>query len=304
MKKYLLLLSLAILVFACGKESEPEVTPTTTPTTPPPTNVPSFMVPEVNPKGYDFTETDTKGWEMVWEDDFNSNLSAWNIWTGGAFNNELQLYQGDNLYVENSLLYIRQRRQATTGGTNPFDSTIKSFNYTSGRIETKKLYSPSEVGGTIRFAARIKLPAGEGLWPAFWSYGDPWPTEGEIDVMEYRGGVTNQYSTNFFYGDQPNQVLTNPAIQTKEHEFETPLSDEFHVYELEWSQSELIMKFDGKIVQTYTVEEFEYVDDLYSKSQKVVLNLAVGGDFFQNLVENEIPNDSYLIVDWVKVFKK
>lgn len=303
MKKFYLFIML-FLVLACNKPAEttPEVLPPATPTPPPP--VEEFMVPALDNKGYDFIEMDTDGWEMIWEDNFDDNLFDWNVWTGGAFNNELQYYQRGNLYVENDFLYIRQRKQSAVGATNPFDQTSKAFEFTSGRIETKTMYSPSKVGGTIRFAARIKLPAGEGLWPAFWSYGDPWPTQGEIDVMEYRGGETTKYSTNFFYGREPNQVLTNSAVQTKEHEFEKPLSDEFHVYELEWSRTELIMKLDGEVVQNYGVGEFEYVDDLFTKSQQVVLNLAVGGDFFQNLDESDIPNESYLVVDWVKIFKQ
>lgn len=306
MKKFPFVLFLTILIFACGKkESTNTATPPIVveqPTTTLPT--PVIELPEVANEGYNFTDTDTAGWELIWEDNFDSNLLAWQIWTGGAFNNELQMYQGDNLFVENDFLYIRQRRQAVTGRSKPFDETSKNFKFTSGRIETKTLYSPSQVGGLIRFAARIKLPEGEGLWPAFWSYGDPWPTQGEIDIIENRGGETNKYSTNFFYGKAPSQVLTNSNIQTFHYQHPEKLSEAFHVYELEWSQTDLVMKLDGQVIKTYNVDEFGYVDDLFDTSQKIVLNLAVGGDFFASLEESKIPDESYLVVDWVKVFKQ
>ena len=64
------------------------------------------------------------------------------------------------------------------------------------------------------------------------------------------------------------------------------------------------MKFDGQVLRTYNTDEFQYVDDLYNTMQKITLNLAVGGDFFSNLDESNIPNESYLVVDWVKVYNK
>jgi len=261
-------------------------------------------LPSITNSGYDFTSADTDGWELVWEENFTSDLSAWNEWNGGAFNNELQLYQSANLFLEDTYLFIRQHKESKTGPTTPFDNTNKSFNYTSGRIESKTLYSPSTSGDTIRMAARIKLPAGEGLWPAFWSYGDPWPTQGEIDIMEYRGGESDRYITNFFYGTEAGMPITDSGQQTKVYIHTESLANNFHVYELEWTKNKLVMKFDGQILRTYGVNEFKYVDDLFNKREKIVLNLAVGGDFFQNLNEGQIPDESFMVVDWVKVFKR
>ena len=266
--------------------------------------VEAVVLPTVSSEGYDFTAVDTDGWELIWEDNFTSDLSSWNEWNGGAFNNELQLYQSGNLFLDDTYLFIRQHRVNSTGPTTPFDNTSKSFNYTSGRIESKTLYSPSTSGDTIRFAARLKLPEGEGLWPAFWSYGDPWPTQGEIDIIEYRGGEPEKYITNFFYGTETNMPLTDSGQQTKIYTHSESLANKFHVYELEWTKNVLVMKFDGQVLRTYGVNEFQYVDDMFNKQQKIVLNLAVGGDFFQNLNTNAIPDESFLIVDWVKVYKR
>jgi beta-glucanase (GH16 family) len=82
---------------------------------------------------------------------------------------------------------INARSENVTGPTTPFDVTPKTFNYTSGRIESKANFSASSFSPVVRMMTRIKLPAGYGMWPAFWSYGDPWPTQGEIDILEARG---------------------------------------------------------------------------------------------------------------------
>jgi len=183
MKKLLLLF--VLVIYACSNNDNglPPITPSDPmPDAQDPPMEEPVVLPEVSDAGFDFSATDLEGWELLWEDNFDGTLSEWNVWKGGAFNEELQLYQQDNLYVEEGYLFIEQLRESATGVTTPFDATTKSFDFTSGRIESKKLYNPSQQG-TLRIAARIKLPAGEGLWPAFWSYGDPWPTQGEIDIV-------------------------------------------------------------------------------------------------------------------------
>lgn len=259
-------------------------------------------LPDVSNEGYDFTSTDTDGWELIWEDNFNMDITTqWNLWDGGAFNNELQIYKAGNAALANDYLYINAKREQRTGATNPFDNTQKSFDFSSARLESKTLFSPSEQGGTLRMAARIKLPQGQGLWPAFWSYGDPWPTEGEIDVMEFRGGEVTEYTTNFFYGENPNEPQTNNGAS---YEAGLNLTTEFHVFECIWTLSELEMKLDGQTIRTMNSSNTQFVTNLYSKKEKIVLNLAVGGDFFQNLDASQIPDDSYLVVDWVKLYKQ
>lgn len=242
---------------------------------------------------------------MLWEENFDTGLSDWNVWIGGAFNEELQLYQEDNLYVDKGYLFIEQLREMVSGPTTPFDATTKSFNFTSGRIETKEQYNPS-LQGTLRIAARIKLPAGEGLWPAFWSYGDPWPTLGEIDIVEFSGGKTNELVTNFFYGNTANTPVTNSAMTTYTHDVKIDLTTEFHVFDMVWSQDSLLVSLDGVKIQDFTNSQYVYIEDLFNKNEKVVLNLAVGGAFFNGMNINvvDVPDKSYLIVDWVKKHKQ
>ena len=170
------------------------------------------------------------GWTKSFEDHFSADLNKWNTWYGGAFNNELQLYQAPNLSVANGNLVIAARHETVSGPTNPFDPTPKTFNYTSGRIESKTNFSASASSPSVRMMARIKLPSGYGMWPAFWSYGDPWPTQGEIDILEARGQEDFKYQTNYFYGKVANRNLVRNAegfVTTG-----TSLQSCYHVYEV------------------------------------------------------------------------
>jgi len=247
---------------------------------------------------YDINEaaiTDA-GWAKTFEDLFSTNLNSWNIWYGGAFNNELQLYQASNLSVTNGNLVIAARQETVSGPTTPFDPTPKSFDYTSGRIESKTNFSASASSPSVRMMARIKLPAGYGMWPAFWSYGDPWPTQGEIDILEARGQEDFKYQTNYFYGRNANRNLVRGAegfVTT-----DVSLQTCYHVYEMIWSQNELKFYFDGVLVKT---NSGSYVSSLFGKTERITLNLAVGGLFFSNFNPALIQTGT-MYIDWVKVF--
>ena len=68
------------------------------------------------------------GWTKTFEDNFDADLSKWNIWYGGAFNNELQMYQASNLSLSSGNLVIAAKHETVTGPTTPFDATQKTFN--------------------------------------------------------------------------------------------------------------------------------------------------------------------------------
>jgi beta-glucanase (GH16 family) len=288
---------ISVFFTACKKQTNsgpeiPEEHVTGRPTPPPP------PTPVHGECDYDIDETTiiNAGWSKTFEDNFSNGLTQWNTWYGGAFNNELQLYQAANLSQVNGNLVIEAREGAVTGPTTPFDMTQKNFNYTSGRIESKTLFSASTATPQVRMMARIKLPAGYGMWPAFWSYGDPWPTHGEIDILEARGQEDKKYQTNYFYGRQANRNLVRGAegfVNT-----DVSLQTCYHVYELIWSQNSLQFYFDGVLVKT---NNGGYVPNLFGKSEKITLNLAVGGLFFSNFNPALIQTGT-MYVDWVKVF--
>ena len=237
------------------------------------------------------------GWTKIFDEPFSTNLNQWNVWTGGAYNNELQHYQASNLSVANGVLSIQAKRENVSGSTTPWDLTQKNFAFTSGRIECKSNVSASATNPKIRMSARIKWPNSYGLWPAFWSYGDPWPTQGEIDILEARGQEPFKYQTNYFYGKQANRNLVRNA--TGYITSDVSLTNCWHVYEVIWSQNSLQFYLDGVLVKTNTGS---YVSSLFGKTERITLNLAVGGNFFTNLNTANIQNGT-MEVDWVKVYR-
>ncbi|WP_235298201.1 glycoside hydrolase family 16 protein [Portibacter marinus] len=246
----------------------------------------------------------TGAWNLIFEDEFNSDFSAWNIWEGGAFNEEIQLYRGEQLELSNGTLKINIQREAVTGPTNIYDSTPKDFEYVSGRIETKALFGPSAVSGEreYRFEARIKLPSGHGMWPAFWSYGDPWPTQGEIDILEARGGEPTEYQSNIFYGRRPNRNINR---NTEVHYSPgVDLTADFHVYEMRWRSNEIDILFDGQVLHTYVANRDNNIASIFGKKEKVVLNTAVGGLFFQDRNSANYADNAQMEIDWVRVYNR
>jgi len=243
-------------------------------------------------------------WNLIFEDDFNDDLSFWNVWYGGAFNEEIQLYRPEQLSIDNGILKINVQRENISGPTSIFDSTPKSFEYVSGRIESKELFGPSNIDGNreIRFAARIKLPFGHGMWPAFWSYDDPWPTQGEVDILEARGGEPLEYQSNIFYGSTPN-INTNQGTE-RVYEIGQDLTSAYHTYEMIWRSNSIDIIFDDQLLYTYQANNNNNINNLFDKKQKIVLNVAVGGIFFIDQNSNNYADSSTMEIDWVKVYKR
>ncbi len=238
-----------------------------------------------------------EGWTLRFEEQFDADLSRWNVWQSGAFNEELQHYQAANLRLNAGELAIDARRESVIGATRPTNPTLKSFGFTSGRIESKALFGPDQANGSVRISARLRAAAGYGMWPAFWLCGDTWPTNGEIDLFELRGQEPFEYVTNYAYGPVPGENQM-PDATSRIHSA-TDLTEGWHVYELIWTRQTLTFLFDGKVVD---VKRGGSVPDLFGKPQRIVLNLAVGGSFFGYPPAERIQPGTFY-VDWVRVFE-
>ena len=238
----------------------------------------------------------SSGWTKIFDDDFNGDLSQWHIWQGGSYNDELQLYQARNLEISKSDLLIHAKKETVVGCVRPDNPELSSFSYTSGRIESKKLFSASKKTPKVRIMARIKMPAGYGMWPAFWSYGEKWPTQGEIDIVEMRGQERFNFTTNFFYGRTAGKNVVNSAVGNTVSKVD--LTTCYHVYEVIWAKNTLTYLFDGIVVD---IKSDKNIPKIFGKSEKIVLNLAVGGLFFPDLKTQKIQT-GIMRVDWVKVF--
>lgn len=236
------------------------------------------------------------GWKKIFEEQFDNKISKWRIWNAGAYNHELQLYQPSNLMIQDGILAIEARKESLVGYKFPKNKSVVPFVYSSGRIESKQLFSINKKHTKLRIMARIKLPIGYGMWPAFWAYGTPYPSQGEIDIMEARGSEPQKYLTNFYEAKlEEGESIDHTAMI----DLPTNLSSCFHVYEMEWSKDALISYFDGKLVDTKKNDP--HIASLFNKRERLVLNLAVGGGFYPALDTTKIQVGT-MYVDWVKVY--
>ncbi len=213
--------------------------------------------------------------ELVWSDEFDGAKLNDNNWThetggGGWGNGELQYYQEDNTKVEGGMLKISAKEETKQ------DNMGYSYDYTSSRIITKNKFS--QAFGKIE--ARIKMPAGKGLWPAFWMlpesspYGG-WPESGEIDIFEGVGRTPEKYTATLHTGESG----TDKAIP-KSYSFKSgsTISD-FHVYGVDWKYGEINFTCDGEVFHTVSSWRslgFE-MPAPFDTPFFIIINFAIGG---------------------------
>ena len=245
----------------------------------------------------------------VFFDDFSGsdlNRAHWNvIVTGRTVNNEQQAYvdSQDVLTVKDGALVIRARFRQ--GFKTPEG---RSVDFISGRIDTRGKVSFTY--GTA--AARMKLAAGAGLWPAFWALGDGrWPDTGEIDIMENVGdaGWTSvALHGPGYFGDTP---LVKRAPLAGRHD-----ATAWHVYSVDWTPDELVFKVDKRVVYRVTRAMVEsHGRWAFDNPKHLILNLALGGNYPAGVNGTAAPyrglpdatvrsiqkDEPKIVVDWVRV---
>tara|TARA_B100000003_G_scaffold207481_1_gene225150 strand:- start:36 stop:1589 length:1554 start_codon:yes stop_codon:yes gene_type:complete len=273
------------------------------------------------------TVTTEKGWELVWNDEFEADdldLKKWefeeNCWGGG--NNELQCYtsRSENLFIQNGYLIIRAKKETFTGPSEPIDwnsnAPDKSLPYTSARIRTKNK-GDWRYG---RFEVRALLPEGKGIWPAIWmlptesKYGG-WAASGEIDIMEAINLGTSPkkeiHGTLHYGGIWPNNVHSGTSYTFEESD----PNHSFHTYAIEWSDHEIRWYVDEI---HYATQEFKgwYTSPESSNVSKeeisenapfdeefhLLINLAVGGNW-PGSPDTSTSFPVELLVDYVRIYE-
>ena len=275
-----LLATLVLLSFGCDKVTAPN-------------QVPDTSVP------VDYT--------LVWADEFEQaspvpNHANWNYDLGygsdGWGNDEWQLYTNNqqNVKVEDGNLVI----SALWDSQNYQAPGKRDGSVTSGRLNTKNKFS-------FKFGkaqARIKAPTGTGMWPAFWMLGNDidtvgWPRCGEIDIMELSPHLYDANTSLFamhWWDDASESHLSQGNIKR----LSQALSNDYHVYEVEWDQKRVVGRIDGiiyfvKVLDPATMSEF--LQNFF-----LVLNVAVGGNLGGAPDTSTVwPQNMY--VDWVRVYQ-
>ena len=244
-------------------------------------------------------------WKLTWSDEFDGadgsgpDAGKWGFDTGGGGfgNDEFETYTSrlKNVEVRGGNLVITAWKERFTGSDG-----IPRW-YTSGRIRSKGRFS-QRYG---RFEARMKLPLGKGIWPAFWLLGDDsssvgWPRCGEIDVMENIGEPSRIYSTIHgpgYSGDRGISAKFNLPSGRR-------VDDAFHTYRVEWQPERLRFFFDDVLIVERTAKDLPAgASWVYDHPFFVILNVAVGGNW-PRYPDATTRFPQKMLVDYVRVYSR
>ena len=235
-------------------------------------------------------------YELVWEDDFlfngapSSSRWSYDIGTGnnGWGNEESQFYtdRPENVFIANGVLNIIAKRENFSGSqfTSTRMKTQGKYGFTYGKVEIK-----------------AKLPVGKGTWPALWTLGSNitevgWPACGEIDIMEHVGNNQNVIQAALHTPSSNGGTINKGSLTVP------GVSNEFHVYEMEWTADEINFSVDGSKYYTYKPDVQNADTWPYNMDQFLILNVAMGGTFGGDIEAGF--TESSMQVDYVKVYQE
>jgi beta-glucanase (GH16 family) len=243
---------------------------------------------------------------LLWADEFDGatgsspDAAKWDFDIGvgqnGWGNNELEYYTNrpQNAFLDgDGHLVIKAIKETFTSGS-------VTRNYTSARLVTRGKFEQAYG----RFEARIKLPFGQGIWPAFWMLGNNinsvgWPTCGEVDIMENIGREPSinhgsLHGPNYSGGNSLTAVFTLPNGKA--------LADDFHVFAIEWEPREIRFYVDDVLYQTRRAAELTGNKRwVYDHPFYLLLNVAVGGDW-PGAPDATTIFPQTMMVDYVRVY--
>ena len=247
------------------------------------------------------------GYTLAWSDEFSGadgsspDSSKWTYDTGGKGwgNKELECYTNrpENALIQGGNLVITAMKESLTC------SDGVASNYTSARIKTQGLFSQAYG----RFEARITIPKGQGMWPAFWMLGNDigsigWPKCGEVDIMEN-------------IGKEPGTVhgsLHGPSATSSTSDLTAPFSlatgqnfaDDFHLYAVEWEPGTVRFYVDANLYATFKSSQWPAGGTwVFDHPFFIILNVAVGGTWPGSPDANTV-FPQQMLVDYVRVYTK
>jgi len=241
------------------------------------------------------TPTPVPAWRLVWRDEFDGtalDTTKWVRETGGTGwgNAELEYYTNrpENARVENGFLVIEARQEQ-----------FGNQAYTSARLKTQGL-------GAWRYGrieARIQIPRGQGLWPAFWMLGDNigqvgWPGCGEIDIMENIGKEPGRvHGTVHGPGySGANGISSTYSLSTG------AFADDFHIFAVEWQPGAITWYVDSTYYKTVTSSDVPGTW-VYDHPFFIILNVAVGG-YWPGSPDATTVFPQTMRVDYVRVYQR
>ena len=257
-------------------------------------------------------------YRLVWSDEFNyegqPDSAVWRHEQGFVRNEELQWYQPDNAVCAGGILTIYGKKEQTPNpryeaGSSDWRRNRPAAGYTSSCIKTpgtkEFLYG--------RFEVRARIPTASGSWPAIWTLGKsmPWPSCGEIDIMEYyRIKDVPHILANVAHGaDQPNRAKWNTQTVpfSKFTDKDPDWADKFHIWRMDWDEEAIRLYLDDELLNETRLSDTQngsvgnYTNP-FRQPHYILLNLAIGG---QN---GGTPDDAAFPlkyeIDYVRVYQK
>lgn len=237
-----------------------------------------------------FIGTAQTSWSLVWSDEFSGTALDQSIWTyeygnSGWGNNELQYYTNDedNVAVNNGTLKITARQE-----------NFGTANYTSGRIITNNKYE-FQYG---KVECRMKMPVGQGIWPAFWMLGAnienvSWPNCGEIDIMEHVNNEPMMHGTVHWY---------NNGHSYEGNSYSTDVT-QYHIYGIIWDETKIQFFVDGNFYNEFVYSSGNNSATVFQNPYFFLLNVAVGGNWPGN-PDGTATFPATMEVDYIRVFQQ
>jgi len=257
-------------------------------------------------------------WRLVWSDEFardgRPDTTVWTFERGFVRNHEDQWYQSDNAYCSNGCLVIEARRDSLPNPTYRPDSRHWSrqrplIRYTSASLNTSRSFSFTYG----RMEVRAKIPTAPGSWPAIWLLGKgmPWPSCGEIDVMEYYRiqGVPHILANAAWGDDRPYHAVWNSRrIPFRHFTQRNPAwSSQFHVWRMDWDSLSIRIYLDNEPLNEIPLATTVNGTvgggaNPFRSPQYILLNLALGGDNGGPIDDTTFP--LRYEIDYVRVYQQ
>lgn len=254
-----------------------------------------------------------EGYKLIWADEFEDgtkpNPSFWSYENGFVRNEELQWYQAGNANIQDGKLVISGKKESVK---NP-QYQPESKNWKENREFAEYTSASINTNGKFDFQfgileVKAKIDTSMGMWPAIWTLGieKGWPSNGEIDVMEY------------YLVDQKPAILANAAWKGKTSyvswdsekipfsEFlqkDPKWADKYHIWKMDWTADSIKIYLDNQLLNTIDLTTTKNPDGFnpFHQPHYILLNLAIGGN------GGDPSNTSFprkYEVDYVRVYQK
>jgi beta-glucanase (GH16 family) len=252
----------------------------------------------------------TLKYELVWSDEFNTDgvpdPLKWRFESGFVRNEEAQWYQSENAVCESGNLVItgkKERKPNPTyiAGSANWQTKREFIDYTSSSVVMKDEHA-FKYG---KLEVKAKIDAQTGLWPAIWTLGvsGEWPSNGEVDVMEYYG---DKILANFAYaGVNRWQAIWDGANKTVASLGGSLWASQYHIWTLEWDENLMRILLDGELMNSIDLSTSINKSDgknPFRQAHYLLLNLAMGGLNGGSLTSTNLP--SKYMVDYVRIYQK